>query len=116
MVTKNIPVHRLVLEAFVGPCPPGLECCHEDGNSANNATTNLRWDTHQSNVADMVRHGRLAKGEAVKHSKLSAEAVRQMRDEYAAGSASQEAISRRYGVTQATVSKIVRGARWRHIA
>ena len=27
-------VHRLVLEAFVGPCSKCLECCHNDGNSA----------------------------------------------------------------------------------
>jgi hypothetical protein len=23
----NVLVHKLVLEAFVGPCPPGMECC-----------------------------------------------------------------------------------------
>src|SRR5436305_14954603 len=35
-------VHRLVLEAFVGPRPPGLVCCHNDGNPANNRVENLR--------------------------------------------------------------------------
>lgn len=54
---RNYSVHRLVLEAFVGACPPGFECCHGDGDPANNALTNLRWDTRSSNVLDKVRHG-----------------------------------------------------------
>jgi hypothetical protein len=51
-------VHVLVLEAFVGRCPPGLEGCHGDGDHLNNTPGNLRWDTYEANRADMVRHGR----------------------------------------------------------
>ena len=29
-------VHLLVLEAFVGPCPPGLEGCHDNDDGFNN--------------------------------------------------------------------------------
>lgn len=54
---NNALVHHLVLKAFVGPQPLGLECCHRDGDPANNEDTNLRWDTRQSNVHDMWRHG-----------------------------------------------------------
>jgi hypothetical protein len=50
-------VHRLVLEAFVGPCPPGMEACHGIGGREDNRLTNLRWDTHLANVADTVRQG-----------------------------------------------------------
>jgi hypothetical protein len=50
-------VHRLVLLAFVGPCPPGMEGCHNDGNPANNHAGNLRWDTHGENMLDCERHG-----------------------------------------------------------
>lgn len=50
-------VHRLVLEAFVGPRPDGLECCHNDGDPTNNRVENLRWDTHASNITDTVNHG-----------------------------------------------------------
>src|SRR5690242_11046966 len=48
-------VHRLVLSAFVGPCPDGMEGCHNDGDTANARLTNLRWDTHAENQADIVR-------------------------------------------------------------
>lgn len=51
-------VPRLVLEAFVGPCPPGMECCHKDDNPQNNRIENLRWDTRSSNRYDRVRNGR----------------------------------------------------------
>lgn len=50
-------VHILVLEAFVGPRPEGLVGCHDDGDVDNNGVDNLRWDTQQSNVGDVVRHG-----------------------------------------------------------
>lgn len=50
-------IHRLVLEAFIGPCPRGWEGCHNDGDPAHNHLTNLRWDTFSNNKLDMVRHG-----------------------------------------------------------
>lgn len=53
----NRRVHQLVLEAFVGTCPPGMEGCHWDDNKENNALTNLRWDTHSANEFDKVRNG-----------------------------------------------------------
>lgn len=54
---QTFRVHRLVLAAFVGPCPPGMEGCHDDGDPSNNQLTNLRWDTHSANIADQVTHG-----------------------------------------------------------
>jgi hypothetical protein len=38
-------IHRLVLEIFVGPCPSGMESCHNDGIPAHCYLKNLRWDT-----------------------------------------------------------------------
>lgn len=56
-VRKTISVHRLVLMAFVGPCPSGMEACHNDGDPSNNSLSNLRWDTHKNNMADCIKHG-----------------------------------------------------------
>lgn len=50
-------VHALILAAYVGPRPEGLEACHNDGDPANNHVSNLRWDTHASNMRDKIRHG-----------------------------------------------------------
>jgi len=49
-------VHHLVLEAFVGPRPLGMEGCHGDGCPTNNRLSNLRWDTRPENALDTVRH------------------------------------------------------------
>lgn len=50
-------VHRLVLMAFVGPCPDGMEACHGNGVADDNRLSNLRWDTPSENIRDLVRHG-----------------------------------------------------------
>lgn len=50
-------VHALVLEAFVGPRPPGYDACHYDGCVTNNRLDNLRWDTRSANMIDAMRHG-----------------------------------------------------------
>lgn len=58
-------IHRLVLEAFVGPCPEGMEACHNNGDPADNRLENLRWDTKSANMTDRNVHHR---GQAGKES------------------------------------------------
>lgn len=56
--------HRMVAEAFLGPCPKGLEVCHGDGNPINNRVGNLRYDTHRNNMLDAIQHGTFMGGAA----------------------------------------------------
>lgn len=51
-------IHRLVLEAFVGPCPEGQEVLHWDDDPTNNTLGNLRYGTRSENLLDKVRNGR----------------------------------------------------------
>lgn len=53
----NAKVHQLVMLAFVGPCPSGLEVLHGDGIPANNRLSNLSYGTKSQNKLDQVRHG-----------------------------------------------------------
>ncbi|QDB74292.1 HNH endonuclease [Mycobacterium phage Phineas] len=55
---KRMNVHILVLTAFVGPCPEGMEALHGPGGSHDNSLANLRWDTRDENNRDLVRHSR----------------------------------------------------------
>lgn len=56
---RQTSVHRIILETFVGPCPPRMLCCHApDTNPTNNRLSNLRWDTHLANSRDRKKHGR----------------------------------------------------------
>ena len=48
--------YQVIMLAFVGPCPPGLEVCHADGDPGNDALSNLRYDTHQANQTDIGKY------------------------------------------------------------
>ena len=50
-------VHRLVLEAFVGPRPEGMVARHLNGDPGDNRLENLAWGTQSENNYDKVRHG-----------------------------------------------------------
>lgn len=71
-------IHTLVLTHFLGPCPDGMEGCHNDGNPLNNHISNLRWDTHVNNMADRELHGRTPKGERNGAAKLTETQVREI--------------------------------------
>lgn len=51
-------VHRLVLRAFVGPCPDGQETLHLNHDPTDNRLCNLKYGTHLENVR-MDRERRL---------------------------------------------------------
>jgi hypothetical protein len=107
-------VHTLVLEAFVGPCPAGLECCHADDNGFNNVQSNLRWDTPKANATDRYRNGRQPRGETSPRSKLTADDVRAIRTEHAAGK-SMKRIAGGHGIDPSQVSNIVHRRQWAHV-
>ena len=54
---KTHKAHRLVLEAFVGPCPTGLETRHLNGVRNDNRLDNLAWGTPAEQMDDILRHG-----------------------------------------------------------
>lgn len=56
-VRRSARVHTLVLEAFVGPRPAGLEALHGNGNPSDNRLANLSWNTSTANAADVRAHG-----------------------------------------------------------
>ena len=49
-------VHALVLNAFVGPCPKGMQCRHLNGKPWDNRLCNLKWGTPRENGEDRVTH------------------------------------------------------------
>lgn len=107
-------IHRLMLEAFRGPCPAGMEARHLDGNPSNNRIENLEWATSKTNNADKKAHGTWQGGERNGNSKLTADSVREARSLYAEGW-SFDRIADEFLVSRETIRMAVRGKTWNHI-
>jgi hypothetical protein len=117
--TYTCRIHRLVLLAFVGPCPPNMEGCHEDGDCTNNSVDNLRWDTHRANLEDAMRHGTKKlppRAEGISHyrSVLTEQDVREIRavPEYPGVCAD---LSQKYGISSGSISHVRRRNSWKHV-
>lgn len=89
-------VHSLVTDGFLGPCPPGQERRHLDGNTANNALSNLAFGTRGQNNEDRARHGRY---------KLTSHQVRYIRASPKTG----KALAAELACSQSQISNIRRG-------
>lgn len=109
-------VHRLVLESFVGPCPPGCEACHfPDRDVTNNTLVNLRWDTPLGNARDREVHGTNPIGVKNHNSKLTPDSVRLIRQEYATGERTIKDIARQFGVSDNTAGLVIARRAWKHV-
>lgn len=106
-------VHRLVVEAFLGPIPDGMQVCHNDGDPANNQLENLRVDTAKGNAADTVKHGTRVNGERNGHAKLTKADVDRIRSLAGSRRGIQRELACYYGVSEVTISQIVNYKVWR---
>jgi hypothetical protein len=110
---KTQKVHRLILTAFVGPCPPGMEACHfPDQSRSNNRIENLRWGTRASNAQDRLANGTDHRGEKSPNAKMTQNQV----DEAIRRRATGErivSIAKSLGVHRRTLSDVFNGKTWR---
>lgn len=113
--TVSRDIHRLVLEAFIGPCPAGMECCHLDGDRTNCRLENLCWGTFSKNQKDRSAHGTSNQGERNNRAKLNESQVRSIRSMFASGKYTQTRLGEIFGVTNSIVCEIVNRKIWRHI-
>src|ERR1700738_11373 len=102
-------VHALILKTFVGPCPPGQECRHLDGNSSNNDLSNLCWGTHKENEGDKRRHGTTNQGERNGSCRFSDATISELIRLYKTGRYSQVELSVMMGIHRSTICGILKG-------
>lgn len=103
--------HRVSYTKHKGPIPDGMLVCHKCDNRRCINPEHLFLGSHADNMADMVSKGRAPRlrGEANGYSKLTAEAVADIRS---ALGVSQSALAARYGVSQPTISLVKSGKTW----
>ena len=114
-------VHQLVMLAFVGPCPEGMEVLHLDGDRfRNHWPENLAYDTHVVNQRQMAEHGTMTLavkvGSQRLNHKLTEEIVPAIRAEYAAGGVVEQDLADRYGVNVSTMHRMLARQTWKHVA
>lgn len=112
----DLRAHRVALETAVGPIPVGMSVCHRCDNPPCCNPAHLFVGTNRDNVLDMVGKGRNAfrlpdnAGERNPAAHLSEDQV--LAIHAMADSLTQAEIGRAVGITQSTVSKILRGDLW----
>jgi hypothetical protein len=130
---RNVPAHRFSWELVNGPIPPGYLMTHHCPGGDNPACVNpahLKPLTPKEHAADRVakgqqatgdRHGSrvhpecLRRGEQLAHSKLTEVQVRALREQYAAGGSTYEALGQEFGIGPVQAWRIVKRHRWGHI-
>ncbi len=109
-----LKVHKLVLLAFIGPCPLGYQCRHSDGNGRNNHLPNLSWGTPKDNQADRIIHGTYFYGENHHNAKLNLTKICKIKELYHKGFFQWE-IAKLFNVRQSAISNILIGKTWGHL-
>ena len=99
---RQVVIHRLVAEHFLGERPEGYFVCHKDGNSKNNRADNLYYGTPSQNTLDYLETTKCRR-------KLSDDDVREIRRRARAGEP-QKQIASDFGIAAQTVSQIKNGS------
>jgi hypothetical protein len=135
---RQLRAHRVAWELVNGPIPPGMDLCHRCDNPPCCNVDHLFVGTRSDNMRDASSKGRLfqqrhpermprgdrhysrtspeklTRGERYWSAKLTAEKVSTIRRRAAAGE-TQRSLAAEFGMSQPTISEIVRRVIWRHV-
>ena len=113
--TKSI--HRLVAETFIYNRFNKPQVNHKDGNKLNNRYDNLEWCTSSENLKHAYDTDLkvATKGEANGQSKLTAEQVKYIRENYVKYSREKGsyALARMFGVSSTTILDVIKEKNWK---
>lgn len=104
-------VHRLVAEAFIGPCPEGQEVSHEDDDKANNHASNLLYRSRADNLAHTPASHRGAHNGASRIGERDVLAIRTLQAE----GLGYIRIAQRLGISWSIVRGVLTGRTWTHV-
>jgi hypothetical protein len=109
-------VHRLVVEAFLGPIPNDKEVDHCSHEHAKNHLSNLIVvSKHENRLRETAAGIRVYSGDGNPSRILSEKDIPVIRQRYKNGE-KQVTIAKDYGVASCTISNILRGRNWSCVA
>lgn len=106
--------HRYAYTITYGEVPQQLNVCHKCDNRRCVNPSHLFLGTDADNVRDKISKGRDARGSRQGHSKITEADVSRIVEMYNSGKSEIE-IGRTVGLSQASVSRIVRRETWTHV-
>lgn len=120
---SNRLAHRVSYALLVGPVPNDKDVCHHCDNRRCVRPDHLFLGTHQENMQDAARKGRMVRMRGRKHPRaiLTADQVREIRRLYAIdrspvpngwGRYRQIDIASMMGVSRSAVNQVLRGKLW----
>ncbi len=116
---RHFSVHRLVLAAFIGPCPSGMETNHRNGVRDDNRLSNLEWTSHSANESHAyrigLRRGSSSIGSRNGNSKLVEWQVSAIKGMLATGDWTQQRLARIFNISRRTIGDIARGKTWTQV-
>jgi len=105
--SKQIPIHRLVAEAFIPNYEKKPEVNHIDGNKMNNAADNLEWTTRAENQKHAVDNGLQPKPAKTYQGKFTAEQRDEIKRLWDSGMFSKRRLSKKFGVSHTCINDII---------
>ena len=109
----TLKIGNLVMEAFYGPRPAGMEVCHNNSVRADNHLENLRYDTHTGNIADKSEEARFAS--ALVTRKLTDQQVIDIRVKHCVDGITYQRLAEEYGIPLTTIGNACRGCTYAHL-
>lgn len=110
-----VGAHVFSFERANGPVPDGLHVCHRCDNPPCVNPDHLFAGTNTQNRHDSVSKARHARGDGHGRGRLTSADVIRIRELAASGEVSDADLATQFGIRQQQISKIVTGARWRHL-
>jgi hypothetical protein len=112
-----VGAHRMAWILTNGPIPAGLLVCHSCDNPPCVNPAHLFLGDNAANTADSTQKGRRARpiGSSNGYSRFTESDVREIKRAAESGT-SQKAIAALYGCDPSTISYILTGKTWRHVA
>lgn len=104
---KQIPIHRLVAEAFIENEGDKPYVNHIDGNKMNNSVTNLEWVTQSENIKHSYENNLQPKATGTYKGKFTEEQREQIKKEYNEEGISKRTLGVKYGVSHTCINDIV---------
>jgi hypothetical protein len=112
---RTINAHIASYRIFVGEIPKKKFVLHKCDNPPCVNPDHLFLGTQADNMADKTTKNRQAKGERHGMSKLTSEAVSDIRKRYAEGTIKAR-LAEEYGISRTHVARVINGSIWSHVS